>query len=339
MPGSLVFAPTPGPVPLDDWTRWWAWVPGADWRHPAGPDSTLHGRDRHPVVHVGLEDARAYAEWAGKRLPTEVEWEFAARGGLEQATYAWGDDFMPRGRVMANTWHGEFPWQNLDGVAGTSPVGRFPPNGYGLHDVTGNVWEWTDTVWQEHRGATDDDTGPGRAPASPRGLHAPLTESDRYVTKGGSHLCAPSYCLRYRPAARQGHSVRSSTSHLGFRCVLTRLGRCRPAYVIFSTTPTRPTSRAWPSVAPSLLTVRARPSRPSLGVEVRRSQARKPIDPDPDRMGIRRCPARRNPSNQPVGRVRPDSLVRRSGMGVDRASRAWTSRCTRSRPGASRRPS
>ena len=219
VPGSLVFAPTPGPVPLDDWTRWWTWVPGADWRHPAGPDSTLHGRDRHPVVHVGLEDARAYAEWAGKRLPTEVEWEFAARGGLEQATYAWGDDFMPRGRVMANTWHGEFPWQHLDGAAGTSPVGRFPPNGYGLHDVTGNVWEWTDTAWQEHRGATDDDKG--GSCCSPRGLHAPLTESDRYVTKGGSHLCAPSYCLRYRPAARQGHSVRSSTSHLGFRCVLT----------------------------------------------------------------------------------------------------------------------
>ncbi len=223
--GSLVFTPTPGPVPLDDWTRWWGWVPGADWRHPLGPDSTLHGRDRHPVVHVGLEDARAYAEWAGKQLPTEEEWEFAARGGLEQATYAWGDEFMPRGRVMANTWHGQFPWENLnvDGVASTSPIGRFPPNGFGLHDVTGNVWEWTDTAWQD-RGVDEVSEEPTHAAAAsccaPQPEHAPLVESDRYVTKGGSHLCAPSYCLRYRPAARQGHSVRSSTSHVGFRCVL-----------------------------------------------------------------------------------------------------------------------
>ena len=227
--GSLVFTPSSEPVPLDDWTRWWVWVPGAEWRHPLGPASTLHGRDRHPVVHVGLEDARAYAEWAGKQLPTEVEWEFAARGGLEQAAYAWGDEFMPRGRVMANTWHGRFPWENLnaDGVAGTSPVGRFPPNAFGLHDVTGNVWEWTESIWEEQRTESRVSNVPEKpslggsasccAPRSPQDV---LTESDRYVTKGGSHLCAPDYCLRYRPAARQGHSVRSSTSHLGFRCVL-----------------------------------------------------------------------------------------------------------------------
>jgi sulfatase modifying factor 1 len=227
--GSLVFVPTPGPVQLDDWTRWWDWVPGTSWRHPLGPDSTLHGRDLHPVVHVGLEDARAYAGWAGKVLPTEVEWEFAARGGLVQAIFAWGDDFTPRGKVMANTWHGRFPWENLrdDGRAGTSPVGRYPPNGFGLYDVTGNVWEWTNTVWEGTGAqALNDDlmsqplSKESRSCCAPQAPRDALVESDRYVTKGGSHLCAPSYCLRYRPAARQGHSVRSSTSHLGFRCIL-----------------------------------------------------------------------------------------------------------------------
>jgi formylglycine-generating enzyme len=216
VPGSLVFRPTPGPVPLDDWTRWWHWVPGADWRHPEGPGSTLHGRDRHPVVHVGFEDAAAYAAWAGRRLPTEPEWEHAARGGLEQAVYAWGDDPEPRGRVMANRWFGRFPWENLSphGFERTSPVRRFPANGYGLYDVTGNVWEWTTTDWPD----------PGDEPAeAAHGCCAPhppaLNEHARRVIKGGSHLCAPSYCLRYRPAARQGQEVRSTTGHLGFRCV------------------------------------------------------------------------------------------------------------------------
>jgi formylglycine-generating enzyme required for sulfatase activity len=214
--GSLVFRPTSGPVPLDDWTRWWRWVPGADWRHPKGPGSTLHGRERHPVVHVGYEDAAAYAAWARRRLPAEDEWEHAARGGLDQATYAWGDDREPRGRVMANRWFGRFPWENLHphGFEGTSPVKRFPANGYGLHDVTGNVWEWTATGWP--------DAGAGPEPAV-RSCCAPvapvLSEHARRVIKGGSHLCAPSYCLRYRPAARQGQEVRSSTGHLGFRCV------------------------------------------------------------------------------------------------------------------------
>ncbi len=221
--GSQVFTGTPGPVPLDDWTRWWSWVHGADWRHPEGPASTLNGRDLHPVVHVGYEDALAYAAWAGKTLLTEAEWEHAARGGLDQATYAWGNEFMPSNRIMANTWHGNFPYENfaLHGFTRTSPVRKFPANGYGLYDVAGNVWEWTDSAW------TDDHVDP-----VPAVLHAccgptgevsgrpELTEQDRRVTKGGSHLCAPSYCHRYRPAARQGHTVRSTTSHLGFRCGL-----------------------------------------------------------------------------------------------------------------------
>jgi formylglycine-generating enzyme len=222
--GSLVFRPTSGPVPLDDWTRWWRWVPGADWRHPEGPGSTLHGRERHPVVHVGYEDAAAYAAWAGRRLPAEDEWEHAARGGLDQATYAWGDDPEPRGRVMANRWFGRFPWENLHphGFEGTSPVKRFPANGYGLHDVTGNVWEWTSDYFSV---PSREASRSCCAPANPRvtaaeASVAPGEVHPRRVIKGGSHLCAPSYCLRYRPAARQSETVETSTTHIGFRCVV-----------------------------------------------------------------------------------------------------------------------
>jgi formylglycine-generating enzyme required for sulfatase activity len=206
-PGSLVFRASRGPVDLRDVRNWWAYVPGARWDRPEGPGSDVYTRGRHPVTQVAYEDALAYAAWAGKALPTEAEWEYAARGGLEGATFAWGDDEHPEGRPMANTWQGEFPWQNLllDGFAGTSPAGSFPANGYGLFDMTGNVWEWTCDAF-------DAAAGDGCcAPAAPEG--------PRRVIKGGSHLCAPSYCLRYRPAARQSETEDTSTGHLGFRCV------------------------------------------------------------------------------------------------------------------------
>jgi formylglycine-generating enzyme required for sulfatase activity len=215
-------------VDLRDYSNWWAYVPGASWRHPAGPGSDCRGRERHPVTHIAYQDAEAYAAWAGKELPTEAEWEYAARGGLDGAVYAWGDEFAPGGEMMANTWQGEFPWQNLllDGYEGTSPVGSFPVNGYGLSDMAGNVWEWTcDYFTARHRAAE----APCCAPRNPRvsspaksitagpGSHLP-----RKVIKGGSHLCAPSYCLRYRPAARQGEAIDTATCHLGFRCVVRR---------------------------------------------------------------------------------------------------------------------
>jgi formylglycine-generating enzyme len=210
VPGSLVFRPTRGPVPLDDYRAWWAHVPGASWRRPEGRGSDTYTRARHPVVHIAHEDALAYARWAGRALPTEAEWERAARGGLDGATFAWGDEPLPGGRHMANTWQGEFPWRDdgLDGHVGTSPVGSFPPNGYGLADVCGNVWEWTADDFP-HEPAHGACCAPAPGDAIPR-----------KVIKGGSHLCAPSYCLRYRPAARQAQAVESSTSHLGFRCVL-----------------------------------------------------------------------------------------------------------------------
>jgi formylglycine-generating enzyme required for sulfatase activity len=228
VPGSLVFRKTRGPVDLRDVRNWWEWTPGAFWRRPEGPASNVGGRELHPVVHVAVDDAEAYASWAGKRLPTEAEWEYAARGGLEGAVFPWGNDFAPRGRMMANTWQGEFPWQNLqlDGYERTSPVKRFPANGYGLYDVAGNVWEWTaDYFTPRHPG---DVAKPCCVPRNPR-VQAPDPADEpaqpspqipRRVIKGGSHLCAPNYCLRYRPAARQAEAVDTSTSHIGFRCVL-----------------------------------------------------------------------------------------------------------------------
>jgi sulfatase modifying factor 1 len=227
VPGSLVFHPTAGPVDLRDVSNWWTYVPGACWRHPEGPESSLNGRERHPATHVAPEDALAYAAWLGKELPTEAEWEFAARGGLESATFVWGDEFAPKGRMMANTWQGEFPWQNLetDGFAGTSPVKSYPPNGFGLYDMAGNVWEWTDDYFMSFEAEGEHACCVPRNPraASPEqslvsdqpGAHIP-----RKVIKGGSHLCAPNYCLRYRPAARQSEAVDTSTGHIGFRCIV-----------------------------------------------------------------------------------------------------------------------
>jgi formylglycine-generating enzyme len=224
--GSLVFAPSRGPVDLRDFRNWWRWTPGAFWRRPEGPGSNVGGRELHPVVHVSYEDAIAYARWAGKDLPTEAEWERAARGGLEGKVFAWGDEFAPSGRMMANTWQGEFPWQNLvtDGYERTSPARSFAPNGFGLHDMTGNTWEWTSDWYVSQRPAADDPS-PCCVARNPRvdsqsGSYGPGETIPRKVIKGGSHLCAPNYCLRYRPAARQSEAVDTSTSHIGFRCVI-----------------------------------------------------------------------------------------------------------------------
>lgn len=227
VPGSLVFQKPAQRVDLNDYTNWWAYVPGADWRHPEGPGSDLVGREQHPVVHVAYEDAEAFAKWAGKALPTEAQWEYAARGSLENAVYTWGDEFAPDGRLMANTWQGDFPWENslLDGYERTAPVGSFPPNGYGLYDMAGNVWEWT-TDWYQPR-HSQEAAKPCCVPLNPRGADVeqsydprqPHIRIPRKVLKGGSFLCAPNYCLRYRPAARIPEMIDTATCHIGFRCV------------------------------------------------------------------------------------------------------------------------
>jgi formylglycine-generating enzyme required for sulfatase activity len=228
VPGSLVFTPTPGPVDLRHISIWWSWTPGASWRHPLGPRSDISDRLDHPVVHIAHEDAAAYAAWLGARLPTEAEWEYAARGGLEAARFTWGDEPRPDGRLMANTWDGlDFPWRSTgeSGYDRTAPVGAFPPNGFGLHDMAGNVWEWTDDWWSARHQADADK--PCCIPENPRGGAAadsldplqPQFAIPRKVVKGGSHLCADTYCLRYRPAARRPQMVDTGMSHVGFRCV------------------------------------------------------------------------------------------------------------------------
>jgi formylglycine-generating enzyme len=204
-PGSLVFTGTTGPVDLRHLNQWWAWTPGASWRHPEGPASSLDGRDDHPVVHVAYEDACAYAAWAGKRLPTEAEWEHAARGGLDGADYTWGDEPEGPGQRLANYWHGDFPWRAAAGYGTTAPVGSFPANSNGLFDMAGNVWEWT----------SDWYGGSEQASLDPAQRQFPIP---RKVVKGGSFLCADSYCMRYRPAARRAQMVDTGMSHVGFRC-------------------------------------------------------------------------------------------------------------------------
>jgi len=223
-PASVVFLKPGHRVDLHNHFNWWTYVPDADWRHPEGPDSSLKGRAEHPVVHLAYEDAEAYAQWAGKEIPTEAEWEFAARGGLEAASYAWGEELNPNGKQMANTWQGEFPWQNLqsDGFERTSPVGTFPPNGYGLYDMIGNVWEWTCDWYSARHLATDSCCGGSKmkgdreSSCDPR---QPAIRIPRKVMKGGSFLCAPNYCRRYRPAARMAQPIDTSTCHLGIRLI------------------------------------------------------------------------------------------------------------------------
>jgi len=230
VPGAMVFAGTDRPVPLDDYSRWWAWVPGANWRHPRGPGSSIEGKDDHPVVQVSWEDAAAYARWADKRLPTEAEWEFAARGGLEQATYAWGDEFRPGGKDMANVWNtAQQPFPVVSaragGATGTSPVGTFPANGYGLYDMTGNAWQWVADWYradyfsqQAGRGTIVDPQGPDDSyDPDDRGVPA---EAPKRVTRGGSFLCNVDYCLSYRPSARRGNDPYNPMSHIGFRLVM-----------------------------------------------------------------------------------------------------------------------
>ena len=229
VPSSIVFVPPAGAISLDDHYAWWQYLPGADWRHPEGRGSSIKGREHHPVVQISHGDALAYALWAGKQLPSEAQWERAARGGLEAMEFAWGSELHPAGRMLANTFQGDFPHHNtlLDGWERTSPVGSFPANGYGLLDMIGNVWEWTDDWYQHHSSKVQGPKAVGSccSPENPRGAtrEASIDPSSQHgllprkVVKGGSFLCAPSHCRRYRPAARMAQGIDTSTCHLGFR--------------------------------------------------------------------------------------------------------------------------
>lgn len=231
IPGALVFKKSKGPVNLNDYHNWWEWVPGTNWKNPKGPESSLNGLEKHPVVHIAYEDAESYAKWLGKELPSEAEWEFAARGGLAGKNFTWGDEDVQLTNPKANTWQGIFPFQNLmiDGYEGTSPVGSFAPNGYGLYDMAGNVWEWTSDWYVPNLDERAENFKTCCTPAvNPRvtselGSYDPCQPQiriPRKVVKGGSHLCAPNYCLRYRPAARQPQMIDTGMTHIGFRCII-----------------------------------------------------------------------------------------------------------------------
>lgn len=223
-PGSLVFTPPHQAVPLDDYSRWWAWQTGADWQHPHGPGSSIEGKDNYPVVHIAYEDAQAYADWAGKRLPTEAEWEYAARGGKGNEAFAWGDELMPDGKYLANFFQGNFPYNNngQDGFTGAAPIKSFKPNGYGLYDMIGNVWEWSSDWYRPDTHARNQLAGMAacKNPTGPESSYDPTEPyAEKRVIKGGSFLCSEQYCSNYRPSARMATSIDSGQEHLGFRCV------------------------------------------------------------------------------------------------------------------------
>ena len=231
--GSLVFRPPKGAVDLRNWMQWWQFTFGAHWRRPYGQHSSIVGADLHPVVHIAYCDAEAYAAWAGKELPTEAEWEFAARGGLDGAEFAWGDEFTPDGERMANTWLGTFPHEHLGPYRHTAPVSAFPPNGYGVYDMIGNVWEWSsDWYSASHADAAQSCCIPANPRGGPQAASydpcQPSIRIPRKVIKGGSHLCAPNYCRRYRPAARHAQPIDTSANHLGFRCIIREKGPASP---------------------------------------------------------------------------------------------------------------
>ncbi len=224
--GSLVFTPPSNPVSLDDYSQWWTYVAGADWRHPLGPRSNIAGKANYPAVQIAYEDALAYATWAGKRLPTEAEWEFAARGGLTGKPYAWGDNLRPNDKWMANTHQGHFPDHDsaADGHAGIAPVAQFPPNGFGLYDITGNVWQWTRDLYRADYYATL--SSPDKVTRNPQGPDTSLDPLEpgvqKRVQRGGSFLCTAQYCSRYIVGTRGKGEVSSATNHIGFRCVKDR---------------------------------------------------------------------------------------------------------------------
>lgn len=221
--GSLMFTPPLYAVSLDDYSQWWSWTPGADWKHPEGPGSSVEGKENYPVVHVSYDDASAYAKWAGKRLPTEAEWEFASRGGKENQRYGWGNELVPQGKFMANTFQGTFPSRNdaEDGFKSAAPVKSYPPNDYGLYDIIGNCWEWTSDFYDVNYYA---ELAKGGLALNPQGAAKTFDPQEPYsikhVTRGGSFLCASDYCVNFRPSARQGSAYDTGMSHIGFRCVV-----------------------------------------------------------------------------------------------------------------------